>query len=138
MGSKTRMVIMVVTSILAAATVVWVQGRYEKGDMRNALKLVQTYRSRTGVSVPDRLSYRHPGKGVQWSTAVENSCFQHVRVAAVVSEDPAKEPVVYAFSVDINGPSIHPANDNGKVLLTELDQPPPKASAAASSEAAAK
>ena len=125
MGSKLRMVIMVATSILAAMTVLYVQGRYEKGDMKNALQLVQTYRSKAGVSVPDVLSHQHPGKSVTWDTVVENSCFQHIRVVAFVNEDPAADPVVYAFTVDINGPSIHPANENGRQLLSQLDKPLP-------------
>ena len=132
MGSKLRMAIMVVTSVLAAMTVLYVQGRYEKGDMKNALQLVQTYRSKAGVSVPDVLSHQHPGKSVTWDTVVENSCFQHIRVVAFVNEDPAADPVVYAFTVDINGPSIHPANDNGKVLLSQLDKPLPVSTASSS------
>ncbi|MCA9623865.1 MAG: hypothetical protein KC731_32810, partial [Myxococcales bacterium] len=131
---KRRWFILIATSLMAAATLLWLQGRYEKGDMRNALELVQTYHSRAGVSIPDLLSYRHPQKGIQWSTAVENSCFQHIRVHAVVSGDPGQEPTVYAFAVDINGPSIHPANDNGQLLLGLMDEPLPVASTSASSE----
>jgi len=122
MGKNTRLVIMVVTALLAAATVLWMQGKYEASDKRNALAMVQSYRSLDGRTIPDLLSKRHPSRPVQWSAAVESSCFQHVRVAAVVSADPAADPVVYQFSVDINGPSIHPANDAGQALLNEMSK----------------
>lgn len=126
---------MLVTAMLAAATVVWMQGRYEASDMKNALALVQSYRSQQGPSIPDLLSRHHPGRPVSWSTAVESSCFQHVRVHAVVSEDPAAAPIVYAFTVDINGPSIHPANEEGRALLEEMNQPLPPPSATPSASA---
>ena len=124
-GNLKRKFIMVLAAITAAAVILWMQGKYEEGDKKNALNVVQSYRSTSGVSIPDLLSQNHPGKAVQWSTAVESSCFQHVRVHAVVAEDPATAPVVYAFTVDINGPSIHPANDDGKRLLGEMNKAAP-------------
>jgi hypothetical protein len=121
MGTK-RTVIMVITSLLAAISLLWLQGKFEHGDERNALALVQNYKSKAGVSVPDVLSQRHPGKSIQWSAATQSSCFQHIRVHAVVAVDPAKKPLIYAFAVDINAPSIHPANDGGKAVLSALNK----------------
>jgi hypothetical protein len=120
-GSTRRTIVLVVTAMLAAATVLWMQGKYEQSDQKNALAMVQSYHAKSGVSVPDLLSRKHPGRPVEWSTAVESSCFQHVRVHAVVSDQAGGEPVVYAFTVDINGPSIHPANETGERLLSEMD-----------------
>jgi hypothetical protein len=134
MGRKTRGVVMVVTALAAAGSILWMQGRYESSDKRHALEIVQSYHPRGGTDIPALLERRHPGKPVEWSTAVENSCFQHIRVHAVVTDDPAADPVLYAFVVDINGPSIHPANENGKELIAALDEPlPPLPSASASS-----
>jgi hypothetical protein len=127
MGKKARLVIMVLTSMLAAATVLWMQRRYEASDQKNALDLVETYRSETTKnSIPDLLGRHHPGRVVEWTTAEQSACYQHVRVHAVVN-DPAG-PVVYAFVVDINGPSIHPGNPEGEKLLAELDLPSPSPS----------
>lgn len=120
---------MVATALAAAATVLWMQGRYEKADRRHALEIVQSYHPKGGTDIPSLLAHRHPERTVEWSSAVENSCFQHIRVHAVVAEP---EPVLYAFVVDINGPSIHPANDNGQELIVALDTPLPPASATAS------
>jgi hypothetical protein len=133
MRLNVRTLIMVVTAILAAITVVWLQSRFEHGDERNALGLVQSYRSKAGVSIPQVLSRRHPDRAAKWSTATESSCFQHIRVHAVIYPEPGSEPLVYAFTVDINGPSIHPANKQGEELMAALDTPlPPAASASAS------
>jgi hypothetical protein len=127
MPSRRRTIIMVITSLVAAGSLLYVQRRFDVGDEHNALALVHGYRSDAGVSIPELLQHRHPGKAVAWSTHTESSCFQHVRVEAEVSEQP---PRTYAFSVDINGPSIHPANEAGKELLGGLEQPLPPGSAA--------
>ncbi|MBM4356739.1 MAG: hypothetical protein FJ096_01380 [Deltaproteobacteria bacterium] len=129
---------MLLTSLFAAGSILWMQRKFEAGDERNALALVQGYRP-TQASIPDMISVKHPGRPIAWSTATESACFQHVRVHAVV-EEPGAEPMLYAFTVDINGPSIHPANEPGRALLAGIDAPlPPRpsASAPASSTAAA-
>ena len=136
MGTK-RTIIMVVTSLLAAISLLWLQSKFEHGDERNALGLVQNYRSKSGVSIPDVLSHWHPGKAPQWSSATESSCFQHIRVHAVVVVDPRQEPTIYAFAVDINAPSIHPANEPGKKVLAALNKPLRLATKAAASASAA-
>ena len=135
MGTR-RTIIMVVTSLLAAMTLLWLQSRFEHGDEKNALALVETYRSKSGVSIPDVLSQRHPGKQVKWSTATQSACFQHIRVHGVVLVDPVKEPLVYAFAVDINTRSIHPANEAGRDVLAALDKPLPRPTPSASASAA--
>lgn len=128
---------MVATALAAAGSILWMQGRYEASDQRHALEVVETYQPKGGTTIPALIEARHPGKPVEWSTAVESSCYQHIRVHAVVTDDPAAEPVLYAFVVDINGPVIHPANEKGKELIAALDQPlPPAASTAAPSPSA--
>jgi hypothetical protein len=122
------MIIMVVTSLLAAVTILWLQGRFEHADERNALAIVQQYRSPAGVTLPALLSDEHKGRPVQWSTATTSSCFQHITVVASVADKPGAEPTVYLFAVDLNGPSIHPANEAGARMLGRMDTPLPAAS----------
>jgi hypothetical protein len=130
-----RTLLMLLTSLLAAASVLWMQRKFEAGDERSALGVVQGYRPH-GVSIPELIAARHPGRPVEWSTATESACYQHVRVHAVVVEPAGVEPEMYAFSVDINGPVIHPANEPARALMAGLDQPPPAASLAPSASAA--
>ena len=126
---------MLLTSMLAAATVLWMQRKFEAGDERNALAVVQGYPTGS-ASIPELIAERHPKRPVEWSTATESACFQHVRVHAVVGEPGRAEPYLYAFTVDINGPVIHPANEAGRELMAGLDRPrAPATSAPAASSA---
>jgi hypothetical protein len=125
---------LLLTSLFAAGSILWMQRKFEAGDERNALAVVQAYRSEH-ASIPELISVKHPGRPVAWSTATESACFQYVRVHAVL-EEPGSAPVVYAFTVDINGPSIHPANEEGRALLAGLDTPLPPRPAATTSAAA--
>jgi len=127
---------MVVTALAAAGSILWMQGRYEASDQKHALEIVKSYHPTGGTDIPSLLAVRHPNRPVTWSTAVENSCFQHIRVHAVVMDGPANEAVLYAFVVDINGPSIHPANEPGKELIVALHQPLPALSSAATNPSA--
>ncbi len=110
---------MVVTSALAAGSILYLQSRFNASDEHNALALVQTYRARSGRSLPEIISEQNGGAGTpDWSTRTESSCFQHERVRAQVVGDGGI--VTYDFVVDINGPSIHPGNENGKRALEAL------------------
>ncbi len=103
---------MVLTSALAAGTILYLQARFNASDEKNALVLVQEYRAHSGRSLPEVLAESAGGKTPEWSTATESSCFQHERVRALVPTDAGV--VSYDFVVDINGPSIHRDNENGK------------------------
>jgi hypothetical protein len=110
---------MVLTSALAAGTILYVQNRFNAADEHNALAVVQSYRARSGKSLPDVIAPAHPGAAApEWSTATESSCMQHERVRAEVTTDAGV--VTYDFMVDINGPSIHPGNENGQRALEAL------------------
>jgi hypothetical protein len=124
MASKRRMVLLIVTSLLAAITVLYVQGRFQSSDEGHALGVVQSYRSPAGVSIPDLLAHHHPGAPVAWSAHTESACFQHIRVRADVA---GAEPAAYTFVVDINGPAIHPGDDRSRALIAEMDRPLPVA-----------
>jgi hypothetical protein len=109
---------MVLTSALAAGSILYLQGRFNAGDERSALVVVQTYRSKAGRSLPDVITAENAGAVLDWSTSTESSCFQHERVRALAAGE--KGIVTYDFVVDINGPSIHPGNENGRRALEAL------------------
>jgi hypothetical protein len=109
---------MVLTSALAAGSILYLQARFNASDERNALVVVQKYRAHSGRSLPEVIAETSAGSTPEWSTATESSCFQHERVRAQVTTDAGV--VSYDFVVDINGPSIHPGNENGKRALEAL------------------
>jgi hypothetical protein len=120
MGTREKAA-MVVTALAAAVSVVYLQHRFDAADVKNCVAIAQTYKAPSGRTIPGVLEKRHPGAAVEWRGTEESSCFQHVRVDAVVT--PKGEPAVdYAFSVDLNGPSIHPANPLGQQALEALDE----------------
>lgn len=115
----TRNIALVATSALAAASILYLQARFNAGDERNALAIVENYRARSGRSLPEVIAAENPGAAPPvWSTATESSCFQHERVRAQVTAEGATKS--YDFVVDINGPSIHPGNENGQHALEAL------------------
>jgi hypothetical protein len=115
-----RNVTLILTSALAAGSILYLQGRFNAGDERNALAVVQNYRAKSGRSVPEVIGQENPGAPPpEWSTSTESSCFQHERVRAQVVV-PDGGVVTYDFVVDINGPSIHPGNEQGKKALESL------------------
>ena len=110
---------MVLTSALAAGTILYLQARFDAGDEKSALEVVQNYRARSGRSLPEVIVEGRPGAPPpEWSTATDSSCKQHERVRAEVATDAGV--VTYDFVVDINVPSIHPGNENGKRALEAL------------------
>ena len=76
---------MVLTSALAAGSILYLQGRFNAGDEKNALVVVQTYHSKSGRSLPDVIAAENAGAVPDWSTTTESSCFQHERVRAQVA-----------------------------------------------------
>ncbi len=135
MAMNKRTILMVVASVLAAAALFWMQRRFETGDQRNALVVVQHYRSKAGTTIPDLIARNHPQCAVRWSASTASSCLHHVVVRADVF-DARGGQTVYTFKVDINGPSIHPADPNGQSLLSQLDHPLPPPSALSASATA--
>jgi hypothetical protein len=119
---NTQKAFMVLTALSAAVCIVYVQGRFDAADVKAAVEMAESYRAPSGKSLPDVLAARHPGASVDWSGAVTSSCFQHVRVDAKVAPSEGA-PVDYQFDIDINGPSIHPANPAGVEALGALDVP---------------
>jgi hypothetical protein len=125
----TRYLVLTSMTLLAFVAIVVMQSKFEGADQRTSIGIVQLTPSKSGRTVNDVLSAKHPGKLPIWSSATESSCFQHVRVRATVSPDPPVEPVNYDFVVDINGPSIHPGNPAGEEVLRLLNEPAAPATA---------
>ena len=113
---------MILTALSAAVCIVYLQHRFDAADMKNCVAIAQTYRARSGRSIPDVLASRHPGASIEWSGTETSSCFQHVRVEARVTPKDST-PLAYDFDVDLNGPSIHPGNALGVEALEALDEP---------------
>ena len=111
---------MVMTALAAAICVIYLQQRFDAADVRNGIDIAKTYRAPSGKTLVDVLLARHPGGTMEWSAVETSSCFQHVRVDARVVP-PSAPPALYEFDVDLNGPSIHPANSAGSEALGALD-----------------
>ena len=120
--SATQKMFMILTALAAAVCVVYVQQRFDGADVKAAVAMAQSYRAPSGKTLPDVLETRHPGAAVEWTGTVTSSCFQHVRVDATVTPKEAAA-LVYQFDIDINGPSIHPANPQGVEAIAALDAP---------------
>jgi hypothetical protein len=123
----TRYLVLTSMTLLAFVVIMVMQSKFEGADQRTSIGIVQLTPSKSGRTVNDVLSAKHPGKPPIWSSATESSCFQHVRVRATVAPDPPADPVNYDFVVDINGPSIHPGNPAGEEILRLLNEPAPAA-----------
>lgn len=113
------------SAMVAFAIILWVQSKFDGADRKAALGIVQEYRSKQGSTIPEILDRAHPGAAPTWSVETQSACEQHERVRAVVAGD------TYDFAVDINGPSIHPANQAAESIIAGLDQPRPAGSASA-------
>jgi hypothetical protein len=125
---------MILTALAAAVCVVYLQGRFDAADTKNCVAIAQTYRAPSGKTLPDVIAATHPGAAIEWSATETSSCFQHVRVEAKVEPKDA-EPLLYDFDIDLNGPSIHPANPLGVEALAGLDLPASAASSPSSAPA---
>lgn len=124
--AKLSRAVLAFTSAMVALTIItWLQSRYDGADRKAALGIVQEYRSKQGSTIPEILDRRHPGAAPAWSVETEAACEQHERVRAVVAGE------TYDFAVDINGPSIHPANRAAEGVIAGLDEPRPQGSASA-------
>jgi hypothetical protein len=106
-------------TLLALVLMFWLQSKFDGADRKAALEVVRDYRSRTGWTVPEILDARHPGKAPVWSVQTDSSCLQHERVSADL------DGVRYQFTVDINGPSIHPGNRESESVIQQLGEARP-------------
>jgi hypothetical protein len=123
-----RTVILVILALLAAASVVYLQHRFDEGDRKSALRIVDEYHAQISHhTIREVLEARHPDASIVFSATTESSCFQHVRVRALVQkadEKGALQSFDYQFLVDINTNHIAPGNDLGLKALEDLDRPP--------------
>jgi hypothetical protein len=131
-----RTVMLVLLALAAAASVVYLQHRFDEGDRKSALRIVDEYHAQVSHhTIREVIEARHPDSSIVFSATTESSCFQHVRVRVLVQK--ANESWDYQFVVDINTNHITPGNDLGLQALEDLDRPPsfsatPSASASAS------
>lgn len=121
----TRYLVLLSMTLLAFVAIVVMQSKFDGADQKAAVGIVQSTPSKTGRTIVDVLSDRHPGRVPVWSVTTESACFQHERVRATIFPTETAEPVNYDFVVDINGPSIHPGNPAGEEVLRALEAPAP-------------
>ncbi len=116
-GSLLRAMLVATSTALAIALLLFIQSKFDGADRRAALGVVQTYRAKTGWTIPEVLDRRYPGRAPAWDVRTESSCMQREVVSARVAGE------TYEFMVDINGPSIHPGNHASEAILMQLDAP---------------
>lgn len=117
-----RAALALMSAMVALTIILWVQSKFDGADRKAALGIVQEYRSKQGSTIPEILDRKHPGAAPTWSVQTESACEQHERVRAVVAGE------TYDFAVDINRPSIHPANPAAEGVIAGLDAPLPAGS----------
>jgi hypothetical protein len=122
-------------TLLALASMFWIQSKFDGADRKAAVGVVRDYRAKGGWSIPELLDAAHPGHAGVWAVETQSSCMQRERVSVDV------DGVRYQFMVDINGPSIHPGNVASEAIMKRLDEtrsaPPASASAEPSAARAA-
>ena len=133
---------LVILALAAAGSVVYLQHRFDEGDRKSALRIIDEYHAQISHhTIREVLEARHPDASIVFSATTESSCFQHVRVRALVQKADATgalESFDYQFLVDINTNHIAPGNDLGMKALEDLDRPPSfSATASASASASA-
>jgi hypothetical protein len=127
MGTREK-VMMILTALAAAASVAYLQQRFDAADVKSSVEIAKTYRAPSGRTLSDAIQVSNPGAAIDWKGTEESSCFQHVRVDAVVTPAGGGPPLDYAFTIDINGPSIHPGNALGQTAIEGLGGPRPPGS----------
>lgn len=126
-----RAALTLMSAMVAVMIILWVQSKFDGADRKAALGIVQEYRSKQGSTIPEILDRKHPGATPVWSVETQSACEQHERVRAVVAGE------TFDFAVDINGPSIHPANPAAEGVIAGLDEPLPAGSTSASAPGSA-
>jgi hypothetical protein len=103
-------------TLLALASMLFIQTKFDGADRKAAVNVVRDYRAKGGWTIPEILDASHPGRTPMWSVETESSCMQRQRVSADI------DGVRYQFMVDINGPSIHPGNRDSERVMKRLDE----------------
>lgn len=113
-------IIFAVGVILCAASLLYLQQRFDRSDHAKATRLVRNFRVE---SRPERfeefLMRRHGGLEGAWSTEITGGCRGVVRVTWSV---PGHPPTVYFWDVEIPSQKIHPnpASPQGEQILREF------------------
>ena len=122
-----RTIALVMLALLAAFSVIYLQHRFDEGDRKSALRVLDEYHApSTKQSIPEVLKKKHPNASIFFSATTESSCFQRTRVSALVQETDAAGAVTskdYQFIIDINARHIGPGNPLGEVAVGWLDEP---------------
>src|SRR5438128_9090901 len=109
----------IVTAGAVAAGLVVLDRRSGAADEQTAIAVARGLRGPVGRGLDDVIAAGHGGGAVAWSARRESACFSHVRVDAR-----GADAADVAFVVDLDQPSIHPANALGEDAIRGLGVAP--------------
>jgi hypothetical protein len=107
------------------AAVNYMQTLFDKGDMKRALQVVRDFKGASGQTIQQALQAQHAGRlqgEISWEIGIQSSFYGVMRLTATAPLKDAN-PQVYRFDVDLVSNGIHPADDHGRELLLEMNEP---------------
>jgi hypothetical protein len=112
------------------AAVQFMQGLFDRGDVRRAMGLVHAFRGPNGRGLSEQLAHRHAGDvtgDIVWRSEIESGFYGIVRATATV---PLKggSNAAYRWDVDLLKGGIHAADDAARGVIREMqggNSPPP-------------
>lgn len=114
-----RALVLVLMGAVLVTSYVWLQGLFDGGDTRKALRLVHEYRA---GAIDAAIAARHAGhlaSPPEWEAEILSSFWGHVRVHGRVFLDDGRA-LDYQFDTNLSDLSIHPGNEEGKAVLVGL------------------
>ncbi len=114
-----RVVILALMGAVIAVSYVWLQGLFDGGDLRKAVRLVHEYRA---GAIDRAIEARHAGElasPVAWEAEILSGFWGHVRVHGRAFLKDGRT-IDYQFDTNLSDSSIHPGNDPGKEILLAL------------------
>lgn len=107
--------------VAAAASLMVLQGIFDRADLEKGEKLVREYRiGRQGLG--EFIESRHGDRSgpTRWSAEIVSGCRGVVRVSCAIPLD--TRDAVYRFDVDLPQKAIHPADEAGKNALQSFQR----------------
>lgn len=109
--------------ILCAASVIWLEGRFQQSDLRKAKALVREYKvDHRDETFEAFIVRKHGGRKGEWDAEVKESCQGVVLVQWYLEGNP---PTIYQWKVNMSTNEIFVVEDSpgGKRMLVEFKAP---------------
>jgi hypothetical protein len=106
--------------IFCAASVIWLQGRFDTSDHKKGKRLVRTYTTEHRAETFEQfLQAKHGGTAGEWDSEITHDCRGVVRVQWSLRGNP---PTVYLWDVEISSQEIYAVEDSpsGERMLREF------------------